>query len=156
MEPQPNSITQVRSADFGDFEAMLELAHRGHAASENARYKFDAQAAIILAGQCILEDSLCAFVATSDKEVVGLLLGQEQKYPYLKMRYATDLVLYAEHPGAGRSLVERFKRWAFDERKVDQVLMGVSYGGHKANVVSRMYERMGFREVGGMHVLNRE
>jgi hypothetical protein len=145
----------VRKATFGDIPAILELGKTGHAQSENAQYEFDEQGARLLVASCVSQKALCAFVAEQDGRIVGFLLGQEDRLPYLKMRYATDLVLYAAHPGAGRRLVEVFTDWGLGQRKVDQMMLGVSFGGRSKTKAESFYTRLGFKPVGGIFIKNR-
>ena len=145
----------IRKAEFRDIPGMLALAKRGHAKSEYARLEFDEAGARLLGAQCISGKSLCAFVAESDGQIVGLLLGSEESFGYLKARFATDLAFYCEHPGKGMRLMKRFLKWALEERKVDQVLLNVSFGGKSAEAAPSLYKRIGFRHVGGMFVMDR-
>ncbi len=151
----------VREARVDDLDAMIELGKRGHAKSANAGYKFDDQRARLLGLCCIIDKNKCAFVACEQtvdplcERLVGLLLGVDEEYPYIKMNYATDLAVFAEAPGAGRKLVESFSRWALDDRRVDQLLMGVSFGGKSARAANALYRRMGFTQDGGMFTKQR-
>jgi len=133
---------------------MIELGRRGHTRSENAHLEFNEAGANIMGVQCLSLPTRCAFVVEVDHRIVGLLIGVEQGFGYLNARYATDVVLYADFPGAGRALLRRFIAWAFDERGVDQVMMGVSFGGKSARSTGAFYRRCGFRHTGGMFVID--
>ena len=146
----------VRLAEFDEIEAIIEFGRRGHAASENARYEFDEGRTKLLLATLIAGKRTCVFVAAEGDKIVGLLLGQEDSYAYCKMRYATDIALYAEAPGAGRKLLKKFEEWAFEERKVDQLIMGVSYGGKSAKSASSLYSKLGFEPVGGIYTKQRK
>ncbi len=146
---------EIRKAVLDDVEALIEIGKRGHADSENAKYDFDEGRAKLLAAQCVVANRLCAFVAVVDGKIVGFLLGQMETYPYIKMTYSTDLALYSEHPGAGRKLIERFKVWAFEERKVDQIILAVSHGGKSASHAAALYRRLGYEHVGGLFTMSR-
>jgi len=145
-----------REARIEDLDAMIELGKRGHAKSANAMYKFDEPRAKLLGLSCILDKNKCALVAVGNETViVGVLLGIEQEYSYIKMTYATDLAVYAEAPGGGRLLLQAFTKWALEDRKVDQLLMGVSFGGKSARAANALYTRMGFTQDGGLFTKNR-
>lgn len=146
---------EIRKALLDDVEALIEIGRRGHADSENAHYAFDEPRAKLLAAQCVVAARLCAFVAVEDGKIVGFLLGQCEQYPYVKMTYATDLAIYSEKPGAGRKLIERFRQWAFEERKVDQIILAVSHGGKSAQHTAALYRRLGFEHVGGLFTQGR-
>lgn len=148
-------MVSVVSAEMGDIDAIIEIGKRGHAASANADYEIDEQRMKLLCATLIAGKRTCLFVAKRAGAVVGVLLGQEDIFGYCKLRYATDIALYAEVPGAGRKLMQRFERWAFDERKVDQVVMGVMHGGKSARHTEALYGRAGFTYVGGLYVKRR-
>ena len=146
----------VREARVEDLDAMIELGKRGHEKSANAQYKFDDQRARLLGLCCIMDRNKCALVVIgNDTVVVGVLLGIEEQYAFLKMTYATDLAVYAESPGGGRMLLQAFEKWALEDRKVDQLLMGVSFGGKSARAAQALYTRMGFTHDGGLFTKNR-
>lgn len=145
----------VRKATFADIPAMLEIGRRAHEASENADFPFDESGAKLLGAATMTQSGMCAFVAVEGEKIVGVLLGQTDKIPYAKLKYATDIVFYAAKPGAGRALMERFTHWALEERRVDQMLLGVSFGGKSARSANAFYKRMGFATVGGLFIRNR-
>jgi L-amino acid N-acyltransferase YncA len=142
---------EVRRATFADIPEMLAMGKAAHAQSESAYLPFDEAGAKILGAQCMTSKTLCAFVAEHDGKIVGLVLGQEQEFPYLKAKFATDVAFYAQHPGAGRRLLRRFIEWARLERKVDQVVLCVSFGGKDS---TSFFNRHGFRKTGGMFVMD--
>ena len=146
----------IRAALMDEIEAIIELGKRGHVASENAQYEFDEGKTKLLLATLIAGKRTCVFVAVEGDKIVGLLLGQEDSYPYCKMRYATDISLYAEVPGSGRKLLKKFEEWAFEERKVDQLIMGVSYGGKSVKSASSLYSKLGFEPVGGIYTKQRK
>lgn len=146
---------QIRAATFDDVPAIIEIGKRGHAASDNARYPFNEGKTKLLLAQLIVGKKTCLFVATEGDAVVGFLMGQEEEYVYCDLRYATDIAVYAEAPGAGRALLDRFEKWAFEERKVDQLLLGVSHAGKSARSTEGLYRRRGMKHVGGIFTKNR-
>lgn len=148
-------MMQVRAATFEDVPAIIEIGKRGHAASENARYPFNEGKTKLLLAQLIIGKKTCLFVAEVDGKIAGFLMGQEEEYIYCDLRYATDIAVYAEAVGAGRKLLDRFEKWALEERKVDQVLLGVSHGGRSSSGVAALYKRMGYTAVGGIFTKNR-
>lgn len=149
-------MIQVRRAGFEDVEGIIEIGKRGHTASENARYPFNEQKTKLLLAQLIIGKKTCLFVAEIDGKIVGFLMGQEEEYVYCDLRYATDIAVYAEAVGAGRRLLDRFEFWAFEERKVDQLLLGVSHGGASAKQTESLYRRRGFTHVGGIFTKQRK
>ncbi len=146
---------EILAAEMGDIEAIVEIGKRGHAASANARYAFDEMKTKILCATLIAGKATCLFISRDKGKITGILLGQEDTYGYCKLRYATDIAIYSETPGAGRALMRRFEKWAFEERKVDQLLLGVSHGGKSARGTEAMYRRMGYEHVGGIFTRNR-
>lgn len=145
----------VRKATFDDIPAMIAIGRDVHAQSENASYAFDESSAKLLGASAITMKTMCAFVAEDKDVIVGVVIGSEDRLPYAKVKFATDIVLFARAPGAGRALLDRLTTWAFDERRVDQMLLGVSFGGKSARSATALYRRKGFAPVGGLYVKNR-
>lgn len=144
-------MIEVRRALLDEVEAIVEIGKRGHADSENRRYEFDEGRARLLVASCVCNRRTIALVAVDEsKRIVGFLLGKEDDYLYCKMRYATDIAIYSEAPGAGRKLIERFEKWAFEDRKADQMILAVSHGGKSAKSTGALYSRMGYGHVGGL------
>lgn len=146
---------EIRAATFEDIPAIIEVGKRGHAASDNAGYPFNEGKTKLLLAQLVIGKKTCLFVAVVSGEIVGFLMGQEEEYVYCDLRYATDIAVYAEFVGAGRALLARFEKWAFEERKVDQLLLGVSHGGASAQRTESLYRRRGFAHVGGIFTKQR-
>jgi hypothetical protein len=144
----------VRDATFDDADEAVELGAKIHAESESKHLAFDPSGAKVIGAQCIVNRSMCAFVAEHEGRIVGVLLGAERSFGYLHARYATDLLFLAKG-GAGKLLMTRFKTWAFDERGVDQIIMGVSFGGRSARGSEVIYKRQGFTHAGGIFLMNR-
>lgn len=149
-------MVTVVPATMDDIEAVVEIGKRGHADSANARYQFNEMKTKLLCAQLIIGKKTCLFVAKQDDVIVGILLGQEDEYGYCNLRYATDIAVYAEVPGAGRALMKRFEQWAFEERKVDQLVLGVSHGGRSTKHTEALYRRAGFTHVGGIFTKQRQ
>lgn len=139
---------------FEDTGEALAFGKAMHEKSDMRHLPFDEASAKVTGAQCIVSSAMCAFVAERGGKIVGVLLGLEQPFCHLKARYATDLV-FAAQGGAGRKLLDRFLVWALEERNVDQVLMGVTFGGKSAKGCERFYMRRGFRHVGGLFVMDR-
>ena len=84
------------------------------------------------------------YVAIKDK-VVGILVGVLEEIPWnVNFYFATDSLFVAEDGGA--YLARRFMRWA-NKPRVLNVMMAEHAGPQTA---SRMYEAMGFTQVGTM------
>jgi ribosomal protein S18 acetylase RimI-like enzyme len=139
-----------------DIDDIVVIGKRGHEASDNAAYLYDEGRAKLLCATLIVGKKTCLFVAKESGNIVGILLGQEDEYGYCKLRYATDIAVYSEAVGAGRKLLQRFAQWAFEERKVDQMVLGVSHGGKSATQTISMYRRMGYKHVGGVFTKQRK
>lgn len=147
---------EILAAEMEDIEAIVELGKRGHAASANARYEYDEMKAKLLCAQLIAGKATCLFISKVNGKITGILLGQTDTLGYCRATYATDIALYSETPGAGRALMRRFEKWAFHERRVDMMMLGVSHGGKSTRSTESLYRRAGFSHVGGMYVKNRE
>lgn len=146
---------EVRGATVADLESMIEYGRTWHAHSLNARYKYEDDQARMLGVACIMDKNKCAFVAVRNGSIVGILLGMQQKFPYARMQFATDLAFHTTTRGAGRKLLARFEHWAMEERKVDQILLGVMLGGRAGDAADALYARAGFTRTGGLFIKQR-
>jgi ribosomal protein S18 acetylase RimI-like enzyme len=146
---------EIRRAKIEDIENIVALGERGHSRSSSADFDFSGMRARILVAACVSRRNMCAFVALVNGNVVGFVLGHSDEFPYIAMRYATDLAIYSEVPGAGRKLIERFTSWAFDEAGADKVILSVIYGGRSERGATALYKRLGFEHAGGMFTKTR-
>jgi hypothetical protein len=145
----------VRRGTFADIPELLVLAKRAHALSSNAHIEFDEPGAKLLAANSMTTKGACFFVAVDEGGVLeGLLVGIEQEFGYLRACYAIDVVSFAESAAAARALVERFETWAFGERRVAQIMLGITFGGRHARAMGHIYSRSGFKSVGGVYTKN--
>ena len=146
---------EVRAAKMDDIEAMVALGKIGHARSALSKYEYDEGKSKLLAARLICTRRACVLVAEANGKIVGFLLGLAEDHFYAKMSYASDVVTYADTPGSGIRLLRAFEKWAFEERKVDQLMMGVTFGGDEADRTASLYRRLGFTAVGGIFTKNR-
>ncbi len=144
----------VRKGNFADIGEILVMAKRAHAKSENAHLRFDEPGAKLLAANCMTTKSACLFVAVADDRIAGLIAGLEQEFGYLQASYAIDIATFAESAEAARALVERFETWAFGERRVAQIMLGITFGGRHARAMGHLYSRSGFKTAGGIYTKN--
>lgn len=144
---------KIRRVKPLDLEPVIALGKVIHTKGERAHLAFDDEGAKRLIAECATRETCCAFVAEVCGEIVGVLLGCEQRWPYLKGRFASDLVLMATYPGAGKKLLAELVKWGL-ERGVDEVLCSVSYGKKSARGTEGLYTRAGFQFRGGMFAMN--
>lgn len=145
----------VRRGNFADIGDLLVLARKAHALSENAHLEFDEPGAKLLAANCMTTKGACLFVAVTDcGKIVGLMLGLEQDFGYLKASYAVDLATFAQNRQAAQALIERFETWAFGERRVAQIMLGITFGGRHAKAMGHLYRRSGYKTAGGVFTKN--
>ena len=144
----------VRHGGFADVGELLALAKRAHAVSANARLEFDEQGAKLLAAECMTSKGACVFVAIEDDQIVGAIFGLEQEYGYLKASYAVDIATFATSQKAVAALLERFETWAFGERRVAQIVLGITFGGRHGRAMGHLYNRAGYHSVGGVYLKN--
>ena len=131
-----------------DIDAVVALGRKAHALSAHATWEFDDQsAAMLLAKLRWMKDGV-VWISEHDRQITGLLLGHITTPEFVKVRIATDIAFYAERPGDGKQLLRAFEQWAKD-RKADEILIGVSFGGRKSD---RYYERAGYTTVGGVYI----
>lgn len=98
------------------------------------------------------EERSTVIVAEFHGELVAVIAGAIQRWPYLKAKFATDFLFFSARPGAGRAVLRAFIAWA-RERGADEVLITVGFGG-KSATKDRLYEREGFARMGSRFNLN--
>lgn len=150
-------MIEIRRATIADLDAMLELGTRAHVASRYSGIKIDELAAKTNVLAMVHNRAQCAFLAFRNGRLVGMLLGISIPWFFSRQPYATDLMTYAEHAGAGRALIKRFVQWAFDERKVPGIELSTSFGGTEEQRArtERVYRSMGFEPVGSYFAMRR-
>lgn len=93
------------------------------------------------------------FVADHDGEIVGFIVGVLDEYWWSDAQYASDAAFFVEpnHRGYAVGLVKNLVAWAQKFKKVKQVSLGVSSGLETYERTGKLYERLGFKPVGGIH-----
>jgi hypothetical protein len=147
----------IRRATVNDLDAMLMLGRRAHAASRYRDIKIDELQAKTNLLAMMHNRAQCVFLAFEGERLVGLLLGIEVPWFFSREPYATDLMTYAVRVGAGRALIRRFKKWAFEERKLPGIELSTSFGGTEEQRARTegLYRAMGFEPVGSYFAMRR-
>lgn len=93
------------------------------------------------------------FVAEHDGEIVGFIVGVLDEYWWSEVQYASDAAFYVkpEFRGYAVGLVKRLVTWAKKFKKVKHISLGVSSGLETYERTGQLYERLGFKPVGGIH-----
>jgi GNAT superfamily N-acetyltransferase len=146
-------MIEVRAPKPADLPALLALAQRMHAEGAYSFLPFDPKKVALLFVACGAMKDHFAAVADRGGAPVGFLGGKLATYPFCNETLATDLGFFVapEHRAstAAVRLLRAFRAWA-KERGAREVSLGVS-SGVDVERIGALYERMGFRAMGGIY-----
>jgi GNAT superfamily N-acetyltransferase len=142
----------LRCATQADFPRLVELGRAMHDESSYASMPFDP--AVLTNTLAFVREK--GFICVNEKDghidaVMVAVLSPSWFGPGLT---ASDLALYVEPAARGGTaayrLIEAFIRWA-ESKGVHAMYLGVTTGVHPEQT-GRLYERLGFRPVGGFYM----
>lgn len=147
---------EIRSLEWADIPAVVDLAREMHGESAFSDFDFDAGK---MAGQLTLplthpSEQFC-HLAVKDGEVVGALFGYITEFVFGPQLIACDYGWYvipkARGTSAGVRLLKDFQQWA-NENNAVEVCMGVSTDIHK-DKTGKLFRKLGYKHVGGIYKL---
>lgn len=140
----------IRVGRPGDLQQMVELGYRLCDRTPYAHIPRDRPSIVRTFTQAMSSALGCAFVSEHEGKLTGLLIGVAQELWWSRMRFATDLVFYAERAGAGVLLGRQFLDWAWNVPRMVDVTMGQSSGLDPERSAA-IYRRLGLQRVGGLY-----
>lgn len=129
-----------------DIPAIIELGKRLHAQMQDPN-GIDEQGCKMIFARALCHKKQIVLVHEKDGQIVGMLFGVIEELWYSKALHATDVMFYSTCAG-GAFMLRRFIRWA-NSMGVSQIDMAVS-SGIDIPGSSRMFERAGFQNIGGI------
>ena len=147
---------EIRSLEWADIPAVVDLAKQMHAESAFSRFEFDdSKMAAQLTMPLTHPNQQFCHVAVSDGEIVGALFGYVSEFIFGPQLIASDYGWYvlpkARGTSAGVRLLKNFQRWAKDQG-ASEVSMGVSTDVHK-DKTGKLFKKLGYKHVGGLYKL---
>jgi len=136
----------IRRMVGADIPAIIELGKRLHAQIGDLP-PIDENGCKMLLARAICHKRQLVLVHERDSQIVGVLFGVIEEMWFSKALHATDVIFYSTCAG-GAFMLRRFVRWA-QGMGVSEIDMAVSSGLDIPNS-SRMFERAGFKNVGGI------
>lgn len=144
----------IRPATHDDFLQWRALAERCHNRSPFSHMGIDLAEGSKAFRNCLASKLGTVLVAERGGRITGTIIGVAQEWWWCRKRVASDLMLYAEHPGDGLSLLRHFITWAWTVPGVTQVMCSQSSGIQTARSW-RIYQRAGMRCIGGLYLIDR-
>lgn len=148
----------IRPVAAGDMGPLMALMAELHEATHYGLVKRDNRQMLqVVAG---LSASPNGFVRVAEREgqLVGALLGVTEEYwwtdPKAGAKYASDLLFYAKHPGAGAQMMRQFIQWAWGRPRVVKIETAISSGLIGGVAADRFYQRLGFEKRGSLYVMD--
>lgn len=147
---------EIRSLEWADIPAVVDLAREMHGESAFSDFDFDdSKMAAQLTMPLTHPDSQFCQVAVKDGEVVGALFGYITEFVFGPQIIACDYGWYvipkARGTSAGVRLLKDFQKWAKDHGAVE-VCMGVSTNVQK-DKTGKLFKKLGYKHVGGLYKL---
>lgn len=151
----------IRPATFSDIPKMTALLQDGYERSKYVdRGRVDAQEAkqLLLGAVQRMEvrgvGGACVYVAEKDGELTGLIVGMTERVYHIGDRLrATDLFFYTKEDApkvTALALMKAFEAWATSNRKVIEIVLGVTDIVGDPERLARVYEKRGYARCGVM------
>lgn len=146
----------VRPATAADIPALVALGHVMHAEAAALRHATFDEAKVERALSVSISHG-CAFVHEAEGAIDGAFCAVLVERWFSTDRYVTDLGLFVRPDRRGGltacRLLDAFLFWC-ERMKIPpaDVVIGVSTGVH-VEATGQLYERLGFRRVGGVYQL---
>jgi len=144
----------VRVASFNDVTACITLGAKTLSRSKVNGSVCEMSARRVLL-RAINDKSFNLWIAEHEGVIVGFLLAIKEQHWFSKDKYATDIcfVLNDGHGNYAASMIKRFIKWAKEDPKVTDIMLGISSGLDQDGRTGRMYQNLGFTPVGGIYSL---
>lgn len=136
----------IRRMNGDDILPILELGKKLHAEIGDLP-PIDEMGCKMLLARALCHKRQLVLVHEYAGEIVGVLFGVIEEMWFSKSMHATDVFFYSKHAG-GAFMLRRFVRWA-KGMGASEIDMAVS-SGIRTPSSSRMFERIGFQNVGGI------
>jgi hypothetical protein len=143
----------IRAATHQDLSAILKIG--GDTAANISRHyvidEFKARKTLLF---LMNARRGCVFVATNKSgEVIGFIAGQIDALWFSKSCYATEIgfLVMKGYPMQAYLLAKAFINWAKAFNDVVDITLNISSGMDKNGRLGRLYERLGFKAMGGCY-----
>lgn len=139
-------MIQYSQMDYADIPEVISLGAQMHKESRYAKYPYDEDYCLDMAGQVIKDDMFYSGLAKENEELIGMIFGFLNKVPFCKAISAGDLLFYV-HPEKRNGkvalhLVRDFEKWA-RYHNVEEIQMGIS-ADINPDRVAKFYNRLGY------------
>lgn len=148
-------MATIRKADIPDMDAICELARELLEKSiYNSIKPDDAKFRMFVAGLMGNKGGIVLVIVDRNDVPQGFLIGILEELFFSRQRMATDLAVYVRdgYRNLAPRLFKTFIEWAESKSRVAQITLGISSGIGDPERVSKMYENLGFAQVGSINV----
>ncbi len=150
---------RIIKPDYEHIHQGMKLAKQMHAESSYGFLPFDEEKVEGLAGFAMDSEDYCILVAVDDaNKVYGFFLGVIVPYYFCNEGYAVDLALFVSPDKRGvcaaQKLIAAFKQWAIAEG-AREITLATSTGVEPERT-AKLYERLGFPQIGTVHKIRVE
>ena len=143
----------VRLATPQDFEPMIEMGARMHAAGKYAFLPYDKAKLLALAKGLHDSPNGILIVAAEDNRLIGMIVGFVEEFYFCRQKLARDLLVWVEESErgskAGTYLISAFEEWAKSRGAVETCLCDTNGGDSER--IGALYRRIGYERVGGIY-----
>jgi len=144
----------VRLATAQDVGSAMKVGKRILSRSTIDAEVYDLQAKRLML-RCINDAHMNLWVAEHADIIVGFFMGIKEQHWFSREKYATDICFCVDprHGNYAAPMVRRFVKWAKLDPKVKDINLAISSGLDKDGRTGRLYENLGFTQVGGVYAL---
>lgn len=146
-------MSGIRIGDVTDIDEICDLASELLKTGAYANIKPDEQKfRLFLAGMMGIKKGIILLVVDDKDKPQGFLFGVIEELFFSRQKMATDLAIYVrkEHRNMAPNLLRTFVKWAQSKTKMSRIILGISSGIGDPRRTGKMYERLGFNQVGGI------
>jgi len=148
-------MSTIRLADIPDMDAICELASELLEQSIYNDIKPDeTKFRLFVAGMMGSKGGIVLLIVDENDKPQGFLLGVLEELFFSRQRMATDLAVYVRegYRNLAPRLLKTFVTWAESKVRVAQITLGISSGIGDPERTCKMYEKLGFTQVGSINV----
>lgn len=144
----------VRLAQPQDIDDAIKVGEKILKRSVYKADLFSLQAKKIML-RAINDASMNLWVAEHNNVIVGFFLAIKEQHWFSRKKYAADMCFVMEdaHGNYAAPIIRRFIKWAKADPKVTDIHLAISSGLDNDGRVGRMYQNLGFTQVGGVYSL---
>lgn len=144
----------IRLATATDIDDAIKVGEKILKRSVYKADLFSLQAKKVML-RALNDASMALWVAEHKGKIVGFFLAIKEQHWFSRKKYAADMcfVMDDQHGNYAAPIIKQFIKWAKSDPKVTDIHLAISSGLDNDGRTGRMYQNLGFTQVGGVYSL---